>query len=150
MYTYQLKRALKKHHKTRSVYGGVFARDKIPIPPRGRRLAYIVNTDPSHKPGQHWVAFFITRDTVYYFDPYGLPPRGFKNVLHCRKQHVYYGKRLQGIGNVCGHYCLYFILSMQTKHSFNVFSDDLNTNDHIVKRFVEKRFDVRRSTFGVR
>ena len=145
MYTYQLKRALKNHPKTRSVYGGVFARDKLPVKPPTKETSYIVNTHPSSKPGQHWVAFFITEDTVYFFDSYGIPPVGFERVIKWRKNYVYNRKRLQGIGRMCGHYCLYFILAMQTHHTFRIFSDDYNTNDRVVKRFVEKRFDVRRA-----
>ena len=45
--------------------------------PRGNVFFFFVNTNPSYKPGEHWVAFFITPSKVYYFDPYGIPPTGF-------------------------------------------------------------------------
>lgn len=140
MLTSQLKNALQFHHQTKSVFAGVYARNRIPEVPREKRLAYIINTDQAHKPGKHWVAFFLTKTTVYYFDPYGIPPRGFARILKSRKKVRYFGRRLQGRGRMCGHYCLYFILTMQTKHSLKIFGSDLNANDRIVKRFVEKHF----------
>ena len=36
--------------------------------------AYIVNTDISTDPGEHWVAIYFRRDQVIYFDSYGRPP----------------------------------------------------------------------------
>ncbi len=41
---------------------GVFAADQLP----GKVFpgAYIVNTDESNKPGQHWVAFFLVKDDI--------------------------------------------------------------------------------------
>lgn len=140
MLTSQLQKALQFHPQTKSVFAGVYARNRIPKVPTQKRLAYIINTDPAHKPGKHWVAFFLTRKTVYYFDPYGIPPQGFHRILQSRKNVQYFGKRLQGMGRMCGHYCLYFILTKQTTHSLKIFGSDLNANDRIVKRFVDKHF----------
>ena len=36
--------------------------------------AYIVNTDISTDPGEHWVAIYFRRDQDIYFDSYGRPP----------------------------------------------------------------------------
>jgi len=140
MRTSQLHKALRFHPHTKSVFAGVYARNKIPRVPLQKRVAYVVNTDPAHKPGKHWVAFFLTKNTVYYFDPYGIPPHGFRRILQSRKNVQYYGKSLQGMGRKCGHYCLYFILAMQTNLSMKIFGSDFKANDRIVKRFVENRF----------
>ena len=140
MKTSQLKHALLFHPSTKDVYGGVFARNRVPTIPKRQRIAYVVNTDPAHKPGQHWIAFFLTRDTIYYFDPYGTSPSGFTRILRSRKRKRYFGRRIQGTGRMCGHYCLYFILAMQTHQSFRIFGSDLDTNDRIVKQFVETHF----------
>ena len=139
MLTSQLRKALRFHPHTRSVFGGVYARNRIPPVPN-KEIAYIINTDPADKPGKHWVAFYLTKYTVYYFDPYGFPPTGFHKILHARKNVLYFGQRLQGMGRTCGHYCLYFILAMQRDRSFRIFSNDYNANDRIVKRFVERHF----------
>ena len=140
MLTSQLRKALHFHPHTRNVFGGVYARNRIPRVPSKTQIAYIVNTDPADKPGKHWVAFYLTKNTVYYFDPYGIPPIGFHKILHARKNVLYFGQRLQGMGRMCGHYCLYFILAMRTDRSFQIFGDDYNANDRIVKRFVERHF----------
>ena len=40
-----------------------------------RPCAIVVNTHPSDKPGEHWVAIYLkTNDKGEYFDSYGLPP----------------------------------------------------------------------------
>lgn len=57
------------------VRGEVLAKDLLPEkkPPDAR--AYIVNTDYSHGPGEHWVAiYFRKNNNAIYFDSYGMPP----------------------------------------------------------------------------
>ena len=141
----QLERALRTHRETRDVFVGVFASDQLPVCPRQKKpLALIVNTDPSHKPGLHWCAFYITTDCVYYFDPYGIPPlvKSFQTLLKCRRRNEVFGKRLQGRGSVCGHYCMYYILAMVRGKDFDLFGDDLNANDRIVRNVVTSNFRV--------
>ena len=53
---------------------GVYPSDMIPetwqIP-----AALVFNTDNSKKPGTHWVAAYVDRDSSgYYFDSYGIRP----------------------------------------------------------------------------
>lgn len=136
----QIQKALQFHPQTKSTFGGVFARNKVPTIPKRKYISYVVNTDPSHKPGEHWVAFFFTPSEVYYFDPYGIPPARFERILNSRRKRHYFGRRLQGLGQTCGHYCLYFILCMQTHYAFNIFGNNFNVNDRIVKQFVENHF----------
>ena len=56
------------------VKGGVCAKDLLPEKKPLDMKAYIVNTDISTDPGEHWVAFYFRRDQVIYFDSYGRPP----------------------------------------------------------------------------
>ena len=54
---------------------GVFAKDGIIPPKTSTRTAYVCNTDPHTKKGQHWIAIYIDEDdSGYFFDSYGLPP----------------------------------------------------------------------------
>jgi len=54
---------------------GVFPSDKLPQQPLAKPSALVVNTDPSSKPGQHWVAFYFDVDnTGDFFDSFGQPP----------------------------------------------------------------------------
>ena len=48
--------------------------DQLPEhPEKLDRRAYIVNTDPSHLPGQHWLGVWTEHDTCEVLDSYGLP-----------------------------------------------------------------------------
>ena len=142
MNTTQIKKALTQHPFTKHLFKGVFPRDKIPRIPKNKVLSFIFNTDPSDKPGKHWVAFHLTRNTVFYFDSYGLPPYGFGKILRSRPKRKYFARRLQGNGQECGHYCLFFLLNIcqGKKKPFQMFGKDLNVNDRIVKKYVEKHF----------
>ena len=124
MKTKQLEQALLYHRDTRHMFMGVYPSDRLPhIIPKNKTLALIANTDPSHKPGQHWVAFFFTKSTVYFFDSYGRSPAKspFRRLMKYRKHKRVFERRLQGDGRTCGYYCLYFILAMIQKHNFVCF-----------------------------
>ena len=102
---------------------GVFAFDHTPYTsllfPKERDaiICCVVNTDPSDRPGEHWVAFF--RDSslklLEYFDSYGENPTfyGFflgKSIAPNNAQIQYSNKTLQGYGStVCGQYCVLFL-----------------------------------------
>ena len=49
----------------------VFPRDILPQPIDG---AYVVNTDPHYKSGQHWVAMYLNGGRGEYYESLGLPP----------------------------------------------------------------------------
>ena len=139
----ELRKALRFHRDTKPIFKGVFPCNRLPqFIPRGKTVAFIANTDPAHKPGQHWVAFFYTSTHVYYFDSYGLPPANhyFHRMMKYRKIKKVFGRRLQGMGQVCGHYCLFFILAMVYKMDFTCFGDDYRANDTYVKNFVQQHF----------
>ena len=56
-------------------YLGCIARDEwklLTAPMKSGKSAWVMNTDPSTKPGQHWVAFLISLDdqTVEYYDSF--------------------------------------------------------------------------------
>lgn len=54
-------------------YVGAFACDELPTTPlRGSPQAYIVNTHPGHKPGEHWIAVWTYEDSCELLDSYGL------------------------------------------------------------------------------
>ena len=77
MNTQQIEALLKRDPYTKNIFKKVCARDQVekPIFPS----AYIINSDPSNMPGEHWVAvYFDKKCRGEYFDSYGLPP----DVLH--------------------------------------------------------------------
>ena len=109
MKTTQLQNTLKLHRAIGSVFKGVFASNRLPkYMPNGKTVALIANTDPSHKPAQHWVAFWYTKMHVYFFDSYGIPPckAPFHRIMKYRKYKNYFGRRIQGMGGKCRYYCI--------------------------------------------
>ena len=94
---------------------GVYAADKIPK--YIRRGGFIANTDKSSKPGKHWCAFFFDGNgQSEFFDSYGKPPAYYNNAFAtCLSNNsivqLYNSKTLQNnFSNVCGQYCLYFLI----------------------------------------
>lgn len=143
MRTSQLTSLLRKHNATRKVFKGVYPCDRIPnsVP---SPAALIANTDPDGQPGRHWVAYYFTPSTVYFFDSYGQPPwkMELQRPMALRKYKRYFPRRLQGLSRVCGYYCLYFILAMVKGWGFQHFGRHLNRNDMLVKRMVDRHFQT--------
>jgi hypothetical protein len=55
----------------RRVFQGVFSSDMLPQNPR----LLVCNTDPSTKPGQHWIAIHVDENGCReYFDSFGQSP----------------------------------------------------------------------------
>ena len=113
MNTKQLYKALTCNVYTEPCFGGIFSRDTlkdITIKPK----LIIVNTDPSYKPGKHWVLFYFNGDNVEFFDSLGkdLKSYGYEFVRFANRfaHTVNYAKvRTQPKNSIlCGHYCLFY------------------------------------------
>ena len=89
----------------------VCPKDLLPIHKVPHTRAYIVNTQDSDQPGEHWVALFFKNNEAVYFDSYGLPPLQH-HILpflesNCRRWSMN-SMRLQGdYSMLCGVYCIY-------------------------------------------
>ena len=122
------------------VFQGVYSIDTLPDQAR----LLVCNTDPSYKPGRHWIAIFIdSHRRGEYFDSFGRrPSRVFENYMneHCVEWN-YNAKQLQSVvSNYCGLYCcLYCVLKCKgysLTHIVNLFSNDTGFNDFIVRGFI--------------
>ena len=114
----QIERLLRKHPRVNNCFCGVFASDTIPAPDKlSAPFSMVVNTDPEHKPGTHWVCFYAPdQNTLEYFDSFGMPPRvkqmveftgSFDNFKHNKTA-------LQSeITTQCGAYCCVYLLARQ-------------------------------------
>ncbi len=95
-------------------FKGVFARDKLPQGHLQWPCALVLNTDPAHKPGEHWVAVYIDRDGLgEYFDSFGLdPPKVFASFLNSNTLKWTCNKvKLQDLlTSACGYFCAYYLL----------------------------------------
>jgi hypothetical protein len=75
MNSLQIMNILKNDPFTKTVFTNVLPLDRLPHETRKKRRGYILNTDPSDKPGLHWVAMYLTEDGKgEFWDPYGQAP----------------------------------------------------------------------------
>jgi hypothetical protein len=126
---------------------GTFARDQLPRILPKKFIALIVNTDPSTKPGEHWIAITFNKDgTGEYFDSYGLPPLNLEFIKFMQKHSpngwVYNPVTLQCFDCItCGHYCIAYVKYRCHDYSFcdflALFTSNTAHNDHIVRSLFE-------------
>jgi hypothetical protein len=110
--TSEIYSALKRKGCLNLSFKGVYAADMLPqsftLP-----ATFIVNTDESGLPGQHWVSIHINRlGNCEYFDSFGMPPAIPAHLLFIKKncKKITYNKTsLQSLSSsLCGHYCCIF------------------------------------------
>ena len=120
-------------------FDGVFSIDTLPDQPR----LLVCNTDPSHKPGRHWVAIYVDNDRGEFFDSFGRRPNAvFERYLnsHCSSW-IFNDAQLQSVvSKFCGHYCICYCLlrarGIDMRKIVRSFSSDSGLNDVLVHRFV--------------
>ena len=137
---------IKKLLKTYKCFKGVYPCDKLPMYNQ-LPLNIIINTDPSYKPGEHWVAVSINKDGKgTYFDSFGLPPLKeeiFNYLEEKSTQGWSYNKTaLQNIvSQTCGHYCVLFIIfkcqGLSTRNFVSKFNGNTISNDKKINRFLK-------------
>ena len=113
MSSLQIEDLLKKDSQAKKIFKKVCALDEIEVP--SYPSAYVINSDTSDKKGEHWVAVYFDKNRRgEYFDSYGLPPAVLGLEAYMDRfslDWIYNRKTIQSLfSNVCGHYCLYFIL----------------------------------------
>lgn len=103
-------------------------------------VGMVLNTDISSKNGEHWIAIFLTKDKLYYFDPTGGKPNKYiKELINNIKQ-----KRDIDINNIeyqkkdgtCGLYVIEF-LSLMAENKPIKLEDDNHINKKRNKYFTE-------------
>ena len=92
--------------------GQVCALDLLPQQKSSDTRMFIVNTDPSDRPGEHWVAvFFHDNKEAYYFDSYGLPPWNNEILDFLEKNSsrwTFNDHQIQSFySRLCGQYCIF-------------------------------------------
>lgn len=144
MNSVEIRRELSRSGKLPAkAFRGVLASDRLPSFIRKFPAFYVINLDPAHLPGSHWVAvYMMSPKRCEYFDSYGLPPLVenierfiFRNSGKCH----FNRQRIQGdFSFVCGHYCIAFIKNRARKRSMKYFiskfsKSDLRKNDNYIK-----------------
>jgi hypothetical protein len=80
MNTKEIDQFVRGDRASRGIFQGVFSVDTLPDKPR----LLVCNTDPSSKPGSHWIVIFIDfKGRGEYFDSFGRKPTTlFENYLN--------------------------------------------------------------------
>lgn len=135
-------------------FGGVLAADQLPmIQVKGK--FYIINTDPSTKPGKHWIAVYMD-ETPEFFDSLGQAPSTYKKefeyfLINHGPEYIYNTQRIQNYGtDKCGEYCIYYVIlrgmGFSMKQIVKRFSTvNLQYNDNTVHKFY---CDIVKKFFG--
>lgn len=128
---------------------GVYPSDLIPVI-RKFPSSLVLNTDKHDEGGSHWLAVYIQdEETLDFFDSFGLPPEAYgediarfvMNYRHVRRNKI----PLQSLtSNVCGQYCIYFIIKRCQGLCMKLIVSQLSRkkNDFRVYLFVKKRYGV--------
>ena len=91
---------------------GVFARDQLPPYLPMKNAAFIVNTDTSNLPGQHWLACIVRNGEGFVFDPlgYSVPLMLVEWMTDNTRQWSSNLREIQPyLSNMCGYFCLHFL-----------------------------------------
>lgn len=136
MNTQEIENTVQKDKCVTRDFLGVFPSDQLPKI-QTRPCCFIANTDPSTKPGQHWIAMYFGRYNEY-FDSYALEPQEDFRVY---KPEIVSNHCLQSFDSaVCGEYCIYFLYKRGRGVPFATIIDNLrrkNNPDLFVKRYID-------------
>ena len=144
----QLDQCLRYDRETKKIFIGVYARNELPLKIK-YPCCFILNTHPRNKPGEHWLAFYFSKNKeCYFFDSYGLSPKFYNlenYIIFSSSSYTFNKKRIQGYSSYCGFYCLLFLLfKIRNRHKsfFNYFSNVYSNNDlkiqNLIKKFLKK------------
>ena len=130
---------------------GVYAADQLPS-----RISapscLIVNYDPASLPGSHWVACWVQKRSVYWFDSFGLAPDADDLILGHRtfftswlasicgplglQSYSWNTLDLQSLAaKTCGHYSLWFCRNGPLV-GWRQFTSDTTSNDARIRDLV--------------
>jgi hypothetical protein len=121
-------------------FQGVFSADTLPINPH----LLVCNTDPSTKPGDHWIAIHVDNNgRGEYFDSFGRAPNEhFSRYMdaHCVRW-TFNTKQLQSVVSAfCGFYvvvyCKFKSSRLDMSKITSMFTNDTGFNDMLVHRLI--------------
>lgn len=145
------------HAELGSAFGGVYPIDefeRLPINRNTQFTAYVVNSDPAHLSGQHWLSVCTNGKWGEFFDSFGRRPqreictffkkRGIRNWE--RNRHRYQSLN----STLCGGYCIRYILARfrrQQIRMINLLSPIFQPlsyarNDVYIQKFLRKRYKL--------
>jgi hypothetical protein len=147
MYTSELIDLLKKDKYSRNSFCGVIPYDKLPIKKLRRPCSFIINTQKSTEPGEHWVAIYLPKKgKLEYFDSYGFRPTIDKiyKLIHINGKYYIYNKTtIQGVDSTnCGLYTLFYIYFRARKYPMykylKFFTSNKTHNDMLIENLFKR------------
>ena len=133
---------------SKKCFVNVLARDQLPLKIK-YPSSFVINTDKSSKPGEHWLAIYYDKNgTCEFFDPLGFSPKYYnldEFFKSTSKEYFYNSQQLQGLfSKYCGYYCTLFIMVKSRNHNLKfflkLFSKNTKTNDLIIKELLNENF----------
>lgn len=152
-------------------FKGVYAADEfskiMKLNRKSPAYAFIINTDPSWKPGSHWVAFYIDgkSENVEFFDSFGYHPQiSFLTSDYFTTYYSQYVKkknirtkfkfktnkqRIQATdSDSCGLFCCMYVYlkcecRLKIKSFCRLFNTNFQNNESKVSEFFHRAFGIR-------
>lgn len=132
-----------------NIFGGVYAKDTYIKTAKQEKL-YVVNTDPSWAPGEHWFVVDHTQEPCVVFDSYGAQSPSSSSAFWqgTLGAAYFFDNALQGpTTNVCGDYCIFYVFLRATgrtpRSCFSLLSklgDSTHDRDHTVREMCLSTF----------
>lgn len=147
MNTKQIWNALSRNENTNNFFDGVFSIDTLKEIKEKPKLI-ICNTDPSSKPGEHWVLFFFNDNYVEFYDSYG------NDISYYGTEFINFIKKFVSLyeltniqtqpdnTSLCGYYCLYYALLRCKNYSMKEIINNMIKNVKNIKDIVMKNFYI--------
>lgn len=144
--TKDILKALKCDYYAKNVIVGVLPYDFLPKHPTYPR-AYVVNSEPAGKSGEHWFALYYNElGKCSFFDSYGKHPSFFgldKYIQRTSTSYEFNSVQIQNfMSTTCGYYCIYFVLLKSRRFELidiiNLFDKkNFNINDFLVRNILQ-------------
>lgn len=123
------------------------------IPGAKRPCYFVINTHPSRRRGEHWVAIILLPSRgAEFFDSFGMQPRNtIAKYLNNQGVWVRNDSSLQDpLSRTCGLFCCVFIYQRSKGMTFKQFLDQFGTNEeknesiirHLFNEMLEKSKSV--------
>ena len=138
---------IQRYYQNETKFNGVYSRDNWPKTIKDG--AYVINLDDYSDIETHWVALYVVRNNVTYFDSSGEEhiPKEIKKFIDGSFSITTNIFRIQAYDSImCGYFCIGFINFMPEKKTLadltNLFSSyDFNKNDNIILSYFKDEWN---------
>jgi hypothetical protein len=137
-----IEKILNKDLATKKIFLGCFARDELPaVPPFPS--CFVFNTQARNQQGEHWLGLhFNSKGQATFFDSFGHDPHFYDLESYLSKvsgSWSFYKKRIQGSSDLCGLYCILFLVFCSRDKLvtfYNQFKNNQEKNDSMLAKYL--------------